>query len=94
MGQHQWTASATGPGADFDTLSAHGTINMKVNSPASDCVVALETSPDGTTWTPQDTVTGNNWATAASHFTARHVRPNVSNLGTGGQPLTAVITWN
>jgi hypothetical protein len=65
---------------------------MKVNSNNADSIVALETSPDGTTWTEQARVTGPNWAFAASNHARRFARSNVINLGAAGGGLSAVIT--
>lgn len=92
--QLSYPASATGAQAPADAgtgltfYSAH----MKVNGPAPDSVVALESSPDNTTYTEIARVTGPNWANAASSQRARYLRANVISLGTGGSPLTAVLT--
>lgn len=61
---------------------------------AADCVVALETSPDGTTWTEQDRVTGPNWAYVAMHHSRRQARANVINLGAAAGPVGAVLSYS
>ena len=94
MGQTQWPLDAVGPGAGYDLggpLQHH--VHMKVTSPASDCQVALETSDDGVGWSGRSVVNGPNWGYPRSDLTAQYVRPNVLNLGTGGHPLSVVITW-
>lgn len=68
-------------------------VTLRVNGPAYDSVVALETSPDGTTWTERDRVTGPDWAFTAGHFTAREARVNVIGLGAAALPLSAVISY-
>jgi predicted RNA methylase len=88
---HTATGPATGP-VDAGAGNTTGGLVLKVNSAAADCVVALETSPDNTTWTEQARVTGPNWAYAASNHARRYVRSNVINLGTGGGPLSTVVT--
>jgi hypothetical protein len=60
---------------------------------APDCVIALETSQDGSTWTEQDRVTGPNWGYTAMHHARRYSRANVINLGTGAGPVGAVISY-
>lgn len=71
-----------------------GAFNIKVMSTAADCQVALETSPDNSTWTQMALVTGPKWGFAASSDRARYVRPNVVSLGTGAPPVAAVINAN
>lgn len=69
--------------------------NMRVMG-ANDAVVALETSPDGSTWTEQARVTGGqfgNWCYAGSNHSRRYARPNVIGLGTGAPPVAAVISY-
>lgn len=67
--------------------------NYKILSAVPDCVVALETSPDGTTWTEQDRVTGPQWGYAGFHHARRYARVNVINLGTGGTPVAAALAY-
>jgi len=62
---------------------------------ANDAVTALETSPDGTTWTEQARVTGNQfgaWCYAGSNHSRRFARANVIGLGTGGTNVSATIS--
>ena len=54
MASKSFTAPATGAVAgpmDAGAGNTYGTFNLKVNSAVQDCVVALETSPDNTTYT-------------------------------------------
>lgn len=95
-GATSYVAAATGAIAgpvDAGVGNVIRQVTLRVNGPAYDSVVALETSPDGTTWTERDRVTGPDWAFTAGHFTAREARANVINLGTGGLPLSAVISY-
>jgi hypothetical protein len=69
---------------------------LRAQSAANDSVVALETSPDGTTWTEQARVTGGPfgaWCYAGSNHTRRYARANVISLGTGTPPAAAVISY-
>lgn len=96
MAAKSFTATATGPVAgpvDAGAGKVYRNYSLKVLSVAPDCVVALETSPDGTTWTEQDRVTGPNWAYCAMHHTRREARVNVIGLGTGAPPVAAVISY-
>lgn len=98
------SAAATGTGTVSATIGAplidagsgntFRNFGLHVTSPAPDCVVALETSPDGTTWTEQDRVTGPAWAYVAMHHARREVRANVISLGTGTPPLAACLTYS
>jgi hypothetical protein len=97
MTQKSFTASATGAVAgpvDAGSGKTYRNFTLRVISSAPDCVVALETSPDGTTWTEQDRVIGPNWASSAYHHARREARVNVINLGTGAPPLGAVICYS
>jgi hypothetical protein len=85
------TGAATGPADAGAGLNYRG-CNLRVAGTASDSVVALESSPDNSTWTEQVRVTGPNWCTARSDLAARYLRPNVVSLGTGGAALAAVVT--
>jgi hypothetical protein len=87
--------SATGPGAGRQDAGAGNTwrqFALRVASPVSDSVVALETSPDNTTFTEQARVTGDGWAFARSDHKQRYARVNIISLGTGGNPLLTNIT--
>src|SRR5215469_11887861 len=98
MASKGFTAIATGAVAgplDAGAGNTFGRFNLKVNSMTSDSVVALETSPDNTTYTERARVTGGNrWGFAGSDQRARYARVNVISLGTGGNPVSAVITAN
>lgn len=83
------TATASVP---VTVTSTYGCFYMRVVSPAPDSSVALETSPDGTTWTQQSTVRGDGWCFARSDHRIRAARSNVVSLGTGGAPISAIIT--
>lgn len=83
----QNTHAATGPGAVKHDAGAGNTFrsfSIRVTSPVPDSVVALETSPDNTTWTAQATVTGDGWATARTDARMRAARANCTALGAGG----------
>jgi hypothetical protein len=87
--------SATGPSAapmDAGAGNLFRNYAMKVTSNAPDCVVALETSPDGTTWTEMARVTGDGWCIARSDHKQRQARSNAVSPGTGGLGLSAVVT--
>lgn len=94
----QGGSQAAGTGAivasvvDAGAGNTYSQITMKVNGGAFDSVVALETSPDGTTWTEQDRVTGPHWAYAAGHHARRFARANVVNLGAAAGPISAAIS--
>jgi hypothetical protein len=90
---HTATVAGAGPGVDAGAGNTYKHLGMKVTSAAPDCVVNLETSPDGTTWTVADVVTGGNrWALAGLHTGAQHARSNVVNLGTAGLPISTTLT--
>jgi len=74
--------------------ATYGHFNVKVTGTAPDSVVALETSPDNTTYTEVARVTGSNWGYAGSNQRAQYAHVNVISLGTGAPPLAAVITAN
>jgi hypothetical protein len=63
------------------------TYSLRVVSSVPDSVVALETSPDNTTYTEQCRVTGDGWGYARSDHRQRYARFNVISLGTGAPPL-------
>jgi len=97
MASKAFTATATGVVAgplDAGAGNTYGRFNIKVNSVAPDCVVALETSPDNTTYTEVARVTGPKWGFAGSNQRARYAHINVIGLGTGAPPVAAVITAN
>lgn len=75
-----------GAGKNFKTF------NMYVASSAKDTVTQLQTSPDNTTWTTADTVTGSGWGYSAKGLRAQYARANCTGLGTGGAPINAVVT--
>ena len=86
--------AATGAAAvkqDAGAGNTFGVFYLRVCSSAPNSVVVLETSPDNTTWTPQATVTGDGWASAASDHRRRYARANVSSLGTGAAPLSTTV---
>lgn len=79
--------TATGAGTVKHDAGAGNTFRsftLRVCSPVSDSVVALETSPDNTAWTAQATVTGDGWAFARSDQKSRYARANCTALGAGG----------
>jgi hypothetical protein len=88
--------TATGAGANVMDAGAGNnfrSFSIKVTTPylVTDSVVALETSPDGTTWTEAARVTGSNWATSRSDLRVREARANVIGLGTGGAAIATCI---
>lgn len=86
--------AATGASATRLDAGAGNTFrnfNLRVCSNAANSVVALETSPDNTTWTEMARVTGDGWATARSDHITRSARANVISLGTGGAPLSSNV---
>lgn len=83
----QNTHAATGAGATKHDAGAGATFRqftLRVVSPVPDSVVALETSPDNTTWTVQTTVTGDGWGIGRSDAKFRYARANCTALGAGG----------
>jgi|SRR5215472_509193 len=54
---------------------------LRVVTPASDSIVALETSPDNTTFTEVARCTGDGWAYARSDHKQRYARPNIIAIG-------------
>jgi hypothetical protein len=79
---HTATVAGAGPGVNAGAGATYKHLGMRVSSLAPDCVVNLETSPDGATWTVADAVTGGmRWAMAGLHAAAQYVRSNVINLG-------------
>jgi hypothetical protein len=94
MNEAHNTHSATGAGTnklDAGAGNVQRQFSLRVVGNAADSVVALETSPDNTTWTSQATVTGDGWAYAASSHTRRYARPNVTSLGAGAAPLATTV---
>lgn len=95
------TASGTVPVTVASTTDAgagktNRQFTLRTQTNANDAVVALETSPDGTTWTEQSRATGHQfgaWQYAASNHARRYARPNVISLGTGAPPVAAVISY-
>ena len=89
--------TAVGPGANVANAGAgkqYKYISMKVTTAAPDTVVQLQTSPDNTTWTTVDTVTGPNWGWAARGARGQYVRANCTAMGTGVTSFGAVVTGN
>ena len=87
--------SATGPATgrmDAGAGNTFRTFVLRVCSTVPDSVVALETSPDNTTYTEQCRATGNNWAYARSDHKQRYARVNVISLGTGTPGLSATVS--
>jgi len=99
------SANATATGTVSVTIAAtsdagagktNRQFSLRAQSAANDAVVALETSPDGTTWTEQARVTGGPfgaWCYAGSNHTRRYARANVISLGTGTPPVSATISY-
>jgi len=77
---------------DAGAGSTYGSFYLRVVSPAPDSTVNLETSPDGTTWTVKASVKGDGWGYANSDHRTRQARSNVTSLGTGAAPLSAIVT--
>lgn len=95
QGSYQVAAIGATPALDAGAGNTVGGIMCKVFGPLN-AVVQLQTSPDGTTWTTQDTVGGSGsgygmWAGAALNHRQRQIRANVTNLGTGGLPVGVVL---
>jgi hypothetical protein len=91
--QNSHVLSAVGPAgtvANAGATNEFHNMHMKVNAPyGTKCVVALETSIDGTTWVERDRVTGPGWASGGLNFTEQYARANVVNLG--GVPSVSVV---
>jgi hypothetical protein len=88
------THVATGAGAgrmDAGAGNTFGQFSIRVVSNATNSVVALETSPDNSTFTEVARVTGDGWATARSDHRQRYARPNIISLGTGGAPIASNV---
>lgn len=98
MGSKSFAATATGVVAgpvDAGAGNTYGTFYLKVLSTVANASVALETSPDNTTYTQMCLVSsGKMWGFARSDHRQRYARVNVVSLGTGTPPVAAVITWN
>jgi hypothetical protein len=93
-----YAATATGPVAgpvDAGAGNTHRQFTLKVLSSTPDVSVALETSPDGTTWTQQSIAQKGRsaWGYARGDLAARFARVNVLSLGTGTPPVAAVIGY-
>lgn len=67
------------------------TFTLRVVSNAANSVVALETSPDNSTYTEVARCTGDGWAIARSDHKQRYARANVISLGTGGAGIASNI---
>lgn len=86
--------AATGPGAvkhDAGVGATFRQFTLRVCSNAANSTVALETSPDNSTWTAQAVVTGDGWAIARSDVALRYARANCTSLGTGGAGLSSIV---
>jgi len=78
------THAATGAGAgrmDAGVGNTFSQFSLRVVSPSATSVVALETSPDNSTFTEQARVTGDGWATSRSDHRQRYARVNIINMG-------------
>jgi len=95
MASKSFTATATGAVAgplDAGAGNTFGRFTIKILSNAADASVALETSPDNTTYTQMCLVSGGKpWGFARSDHRQRYARVNVVSLGTGTPPVAAVI---
>jgi hypothetical protein len=89
-GAHSATGAAAGR-MDAGVGNTFRQFNLRVVSNAPDSVVALETSPDNTTFTEQTRVTGDGWGYARNDHRQRYARVNVVSLGTGGAPIATNI---
>jgi len=97
MAKASFTATVVGVVANPLNAGAgatYGHFYLKVKSTAPDCVVALETSPDNTTYTEVARVTGSKWGYSRSDLRAQYAHVNVISLGTNAPPLAAVIAAN
>lgn len=84
------TGAATGR-MDAGASATNRQFYLRVVSTVQDSVVALETSPDNSTYTEQCRVTGDGWGYAGSNHARRWARVNVISLGTGAPPLAATV---
>lgn len=89
-GAHVATGAATGR-MDAGVGNTFRNFNLRVCSNAPNSVVALETSPDNSTFTEVARVTGDGWGFARSDHVQRYARVNVINLGTGGAPISSNV---
>jgi len=89
-GTHVATGAGTGR-MDAGVGNTFGVFTLRVVSNAPNSVVALETSPDNSTFTEVARCTGDGWAFARSDHRQRYARPNIINLGTGGAPIASNI---
>lgn len=71
---------------------AHSGWGLKVLGASPTTVVALETSPDNSTWTERDRLVGNGWAVGPLHVATRYARENVISLG-GETNVSVGITY-
>ena len=90
-GAHVATGAATGR-LDAGVGLTNRNFNLRVCTNAANTVVALETSPDNSTYTEVARCTGDGWATARSDHQQRYARVNVINLGTGGAPIASNVS--
>jgi hypothetical protein len=79
-GTHAATGAATGR-MDAGAGNTFGVFNLRVVSPSNTTVVALETSPDNSTFTEVCRCTGDGWAFAGSNHRQRYARVNIINMG-------------
>ena len=90
-GAHVATGAATGR-LDAGVGLTNRNFNLRVCTNAANTVVALETSPDNSTYTEVARCTGDGWASARSDHVQRYARVNVINLGTGGAPISSNVS--
>jgi hypothetical protein len=88
---HSAVGASTTP-MDAGAGNTFGHYYMRVVGNNPDSVVALETSPDGTTWTEAARVTGPTWCFARSDLRTREARSNCIGLGAAGGGLSAIVT--
>jgi hypothetical protein len=67
---------------------------LRVTGASRTTVVALETSPDNSTWTERDRVTGEGFAEAGVHVYARYARENIIGLGGQTTIMCSLISAN
>jgi hypothetical protein len=91
-GTHAATGAATGR-MDAGAGNTFGVFNLRVVSPSNTSVVALETSPDNSTFTEVCRCTGDGWAFAGSNHRQRYARVNIINMGGAGGIASNVCSY-